>query len=362
MIGLIDESEIYDAKIRRTEVKKLKESDKVKRILGDGAKTVLEEYKTSEEFIFDTLYINDGFMFDELVIGSKMNKGIKHDFIHMSLFVSDMEGDRHNLKPLNKAEYEARCCKVKEYIDKEFGLDLNLDNKKFKLLALNRTFKLDTDIEEYWELFELIWLIAPAKYTKKDFVLGGNDEIIGVYLENGLIKIKIYDKSRQLKFEKNIEIEEGYMRVEVVLKDVRKIKEVFGTTLVSEITDEQMETFFNYILMEDIFSKIDEYIESSKKQLYKIAKDEKKRNKLNWTRNFFLKSTSSGIKYKKRGKATKIDLLFDVEQSLEIIKIETGSNYKKRLKTLQKDIDDMETKKNNLSNYREVKIKVFGLN
>ena len=32
MIGLIDESEIYDAKIRRTEVKKLKESDKVKRI------------------------------------------------------------------------------------------------------------------------------------------------------------------------------------------------------------------------------------------------------------------------------------------------------------------------------------------
>lgn len=362
MIGLIDETEIYDAKIRKTKVEKLKHS-KVKRILGDGEKTVLKDYKTDEEYIFDTLKIEDKYMFEELTIGSKLldkKKRIKHEFIHMSLFVSDAEEEGHNLKPLTKAEYEARCDKVRDYIDENYGLNLNLDNKKFKLLALNRTFKLDADIEEYWELFELIQLIAPAKYTSKGFILGGNNEVIGVYLENGQIKIKIYDKSRQLKYEKNIEVEAGYMRVEVVLKDVRKIKEVFGTTLVSEITDEQMEVFFKYIVMEDIFRKIDDYIENANKQLKKIATAEKKRNKLNWTRNFFLKSWS--VKYKKRGKATRIDLLFDIEQLLEIIKEETGPNFKKRLKTLQNDIDDIDSKKNNLSYYREVKIKVFGLN
>lgn len=48
-------------------------------------------------------------MFEELTIGSKLldkKNRIRHEFIHMSLFVSDMEGEGHNLKPLSKSEYE----------------------------------------------------------------------------------------------------------------------------------------------------------------------------------------------------------------------------------------------------------------
>lgn len=358
MQGLIDETEIYNGKIRKVKVQKLKENKKVKRLLGDGMKTTLEDYETKEEFSFDTLQIEDKYMFDSLSIGSKSNNGMKHEYIHINLFVSDLEEGGHNLKPLNKAEYEARCEKVRDYIEKEFGVDLNLSEKKFRLLALNKTFKIDYEVDEYWELFELIWLIAPKKYSQKGFILGGDNETIGVYLENGLIKIKIYDKTRQLKKEKGIELEDEYMRVEVVIKDVRKIKEVFGTSLVSEITDEQMDIFFKYIVLEDIFSKIDDYIGQANKQLKKMASEEKKRNKLNWTRNFFLKSVGA-IKYKKRGKATKIDLVFDIEQSLEIIKAETKTNYSKRLKTLAKDIDELDGKKNNLARYYEIKEKLF---
>ena len=97
----------------------------------------------------------------------------------------------------------------------------------------------------------------------------------------------------------------------------------------------------------------------SKKQLQKIAREEKKRNKLNWTRNFFLKSGNGGIKYKKRGKPTKVDLMFDIEQCLEIIKEETKNNYKKRLRTLEKDIEDLDGKKNNLARLDEIKNKTL---
>lgn len=359
MRGLIDETEIYNSKIRKVEIKKLQENEKVRRYVGVGIKTYLEDYVTGEEVAFDTLEIEDKYMFDTLQIGSKSNGGFKHEFLHISMFVSDLEAEGHNLKPLNKAEYEARCEKVRNYIEKEYGLDLNLDEKKFKLLALNKTFEVEDEIEEYWELFELIWLLAPGKYKSKGFILGGNNEIIGVYLENGLIKVKIYNKTRQLKIEKGIELDKEYMRAEVVLKDVRKIKEIFGTTLVSDISDEQMEEFYELIMKEDIFEKVEEYLQGANKQLQKIAKEEKKRNKLNWTRNFFLKAGQGGVKYKKRSKATKIDLLFDIEQCLEIIKIETKSNYKKRLKTLEKDIKDLDGKKNNLVKYHEIKNKIL---
>lgn len=359
MRGLIDETEIYNGKIRKVDLEKLLHNEKVKRHIGTGNKIYLEDYTTGKEVGFDMINISDKYMFDTLQIGSKVNKEFIHEYLHISMFVSDLEVKGHNLEPLTKAEYEKRCNEVEKYIKKEYGLTLNLKEKKFKLLALNKTFELEQEINEYWELFELIWLLAPAKYKTKDFMVDGANEIIGVYLENGLVKIKIYDKTRQLKDEKGIRLDRQYMRIEVVLKEIKKIKEVFGTTLVSDITDKQLEQCFNSIIQEDIFNKIDEYLAESKKQLRKIAKEEKKRNKLNWTRNFLLKAGNRGIKYKKRGKATKIDLLFDIEQSLEVIKEETKSNYKKRLKTLEKDINDFNGKKNNLARYNEIKQKTL---
>lgn len=359
MRGLIDETEIYNGKVRRVDLEKLLHHEKVKRHIGTGNKIYLEDCKTGKEVAFDMISIEDKYMFNGLQMGSKTSKGFVHEFLHISMFVSDLEVEGHNLEPLTKSQYESRCNEVQRYIEEEYGLALNLKEKKFKLLALNKTFELEREINEYWELFELIWLLAPAKYKAKGFMVGGANEVIGIYLENGLVKIKIYDKTRQLKNEKGIELDRQYMRIEIVLKDVRKIKDVFGTTLVSDITDKQLEEYYNSVLQEDIFGKIEEYLIESKKQLQKIAREEKKRNKLNWTRNFFLKSGNGGIKYKKRGKPTKVDLMFDIEQCLEIIKEETKNNYKKRLRTLEKDIEDLDGKKNNLARLDEIKNKTL---
>lgn len=359
MRGLIDETELYNVKIRKVDLEKLLNNEKVKRHIGIGNKVYLKDYVTGKEVGFDLLNISDKYMFDALQIGSKINKDFIHEYVHMSMFVSDLEAKGHNLKPLTKAEYESKCCKVESYIEEEYGLTLNLKEKKFKLLALNKTFELEREIDEYWELFQLIHLLVPAKYKNKAFVLGGNNEIIGVYFENGVTRVKIYDKTKQLKDEKGIELDRRYMRIEVVLKEDKKIKKVIGTNLVSSITDEQLEQGFNSIIQEDVFNKIDDYLIESQKQIQKIARQEKKRNKLNWTRNFFLKAGHGGLKYEKRGKPTEIDLLFDIEQCLEIIKKETKSNYKKRLRTLEQDIDDIKGKKNNLARYDEIKRKTF---
>ena len=108
------------------------------------------------------------------------------------------------------------------------------------------------------------------------------------------------------------------------------------------------------MVTEDIFNRIDEYLIKANKELKKELKIEKKAEPKKYPKSFL--KGACGLKYKKTG----LDLVFDIEQVLELLKNDV-SRWDRTYKTLVKEIDKREHKKNNLARYNEIKFKIIDL-
>lgn len=347
----VDRHTLGGMKISTVDLKKLKANDKVK-FYNDGATVTLKDSKTSEEIVFSTMVINDNEYFKSLVVGCKLNDGFKVEYVHLDVFVS--EPGTCNLIPLDSEALLSKHERLKKYIFEEYGVLLKYEEAHYNFLEINNTVELDYESEEYRKVLKLMSIIAPKKYKSRNLWTDENNEVRGVFLENNSVKIKIYNKTKQLQEEYKITLAKTYLRVELVLKDTRKIKEVFGTTLIKEITHEQMEEYYVDTINSDIFEKIDKYIKSSNRQLKKIAKEEQEKDVRKWTRSFLLRACSNEID-------KDLELVFDIEQCLELIKAKTGKNYKRTLKRLENDIEEKAHKKNNLARYDEIKNKILSI-
>lgn len=347
----VDRHTIGGVKISTVDLKKLLANEKVK-IYRDGETTFLKDSKTYEELVFSTLVVNDNEYFKSLVIGCKINEGFKVDYVHLDIFIS--EPNSCNLVPLNEKELLDKHARLKEYIWNEYGILIKYEDAHYNFLEINNTVELEYDSLEYRKVLKLMSIIAPKRYKSRNLWTDENNEVRGVFLENNSMKIKIYNKSKQLHEEYKITLAKTYLRVEIVLKDSRKIKEVFGTTLVKEITEQKMIEYYLKTVNADIFEKIDKYIKSCDKELKKVAKEEQEKDMRKWTRSFLLRACSNELD-------TDLELVFDIEQCLEIIKKKTGKNYKRTLKRLEKDMLEKEHKKNNLARYNEIKAKILDI-
>lgn len=348
----VDRHTIGGVKISTVDLKKLLANEKVK-LYKDGETIVLKDTKTYEELIFSTLVINDNEYFKSLVIGCKINEGFKVEYVHLDVFVS--EPNVCNLVPLSEKELLDKHERLKEYIWNEYGILIKYEDAHYNFLEINNTVELEYDSLEYQKVLKLMSIIAPKRYKSRNLWTDENNEVRGVFLENNSMKIKIYNKSKQLEEEYKITLAKTYLRVEIVLKDSRKIKEVFGTTLIKEITEQKMIEYYLKTVNADIFEKIDKYIKSCDKELKKVAKEEQEKDMRKWTRSFLLRACSNELD-------RDLELVFDIEQCLEIIKKKTGKNYKRTLKRLEKDIAEKEHKKNNLVRYNEIKAKILDIN
>lgn len=348
----VDRHTIGGVKISTVDLKKLLANEKVK-VYKDGETIVLKDTKTYEELIFSTLVINDNEYFKSLVIGCKINEGFKVEYVHLDVFVS--EPNVCNLVPLNEKELLDKHERLKEYIWNEYGILIKYEDAHYNFLEINNTVELEYDSLEYQKVLKLMSIIAPKRYKSRNLWTDENNEVRGVFLENNSMKIKIYNKSKQLEEEYKITLAKTYLRVEIVLKDSRKIKEVFGTTLIKEITEQKMIEYYLKTVNADIFEKIDKYIKSCDKELKKVAKEEQEKDMRKWTRSFLLRACSNELD-------RDLELVFDIEQCLEIIKKKTGKNYKRTLRRLEKDIAEKEHKKNNLVRYNEIKTKILDIN
>ena len=348
----VDRHMLGGIKISTVDLEKILANEKIK-IYKDGETIVLKDSKTQEELIFSTLVINDNEYFKSLVIGCKMNEGFKVEYVHLDVFISEPNGC--NLVPLNMEQLMDKHERLKDYIFDEYGILIKYEDSYYNFLELNNTVELDHDSLEYQKVLKLMSIIAPKRYKSRNLWTDENNEVRGVFLENNSMKIKIYNKSKQLLEEYNITLAKTYLRVEIVLKDSRKIKEVFGTTSVKEITEEKMKEYYLKVINADIFEKIEKYIKSSNRELKKLAKEEQEKDMRKWTRSFLLRACGNELD-------RDLELVFDIEQCLEIIKKKTGKNYKRTLKRLENDINEKEHKKNNLDRYAEIKSKLFELN
>jgi hypothetical protein len=324
-----------------------------------GDTMTLYDENTGEEIKFSSITITKDERFRSLSFGCKTVKsGPNVEYVKLDVFVSEPGG--HNLVPLSKSEMMLKHDTLMIYIKEKYGLNIDNSEAKYNFIEINNTIEVDYELKEYHYVFELIHDIAPARYKRviKEMEAKSKDlqnEIRSIVYENGSMKIKIYNKTKQLEQELKIIIEKRCVRIEVCLKDAKKVKAVFGTNYVSEISDEMLKEYYLKVVTEDIFNRIDEYIKKANKELKKELKIEKKAEPKKYPK-LYLKGVC-GLKYKKTG----LDLVFDIEQVLEILKNDV-SRWDRTYKTLVNEVDKRPHKKNNLARYNEIKQKTLDLN
>ena len=336
---------------RQHDFEKLFSHDNVK-INTKGEKMTMYDENTGEIFEFQCITINKDERFETLHIGvKKVGNGLNKEYVALNVFVEDDEGTG-NLKPLSQKEVMEGQKEIVEYIRKKYGLNLYCNSVKYTFMEINKTIELKEDVERYGNVLEYITLVAPKKYRRKTKDTDGKNEINLIALQNNSVKIKIYNKTKQLKEYKGIEVEKYYMRIEVCLKDSKKIKSAFGTTEVSEITDNMMLEYYMKTVKVDLFDRLESQIEKSKVELKKELKFQKKEDSKKYPQLFLIGACS--LNYKD----SKIPLVLDFEQVLDLLKNDVA-RWDRTYKTLIKEMEKRPYKQGNLDRYAEIKSKIF---
>lgn len=322
-----------------------------------GEMSVIEDINRNE-LKYSTIIIQPkNKMFKKLTIGSKVDKEFKKDYIVLELSVAEVGG--HNLKPITLEEYRLKLEKIRQYILEEYKILLSFKEATFRTLEINNTIKLVYEVKEYKKILSMIADFAPKRYEQALYK-NGKRLITGIVLFNKSNEYKLYDKTEQIEKVYKIKIDGNYLRIEISLLNPKKIKDVFGTTKIHEITEEQLKEYYLKMIEKDLFKTFDKYIKDSNKELLKIAKEEQEKDIKKWVRMFFLRSFK--LKYEVKNNEADFDLLFDSQQALDIIKKYTKRNYARAYRNIKVDDEEALYKKNNLAKYNEIKSKLCELN
>ena len=354
----VDAHTLSNLKLRYIDFKKLKSKDNVKRVFQGDVLVEVVDKETGEIETFSYISITEegkNRKIGKLMIGAKkMGEGCSNrEYIILDIFVGDEKGD--NTKPLTLKELEQRYIEILDYIDNEYGIRLTMKEAKYNYLEINKTFSVDRSYREYQGFLQLLPVLQHHRFRKNPITSNNKKDnlIDAVVFESGVMRIKVYNKTRQIKEFKEIEKadETLYLRFEVCLCTSDKIKEVFGTNRIDDITMEMLEEYFKKIMQEDIFDRFNSFIEVSNKAIVKEAKSLKKGNARTWTRDL-ISNTDTKMYFGKK----EVDIIFDMEQVMDYLKANMRSdNYKNTIKRCKSIIDKKEHKKNNLLVVQEIK-------
>lgn len=348
----IDKHNMGSFTLSRThDFEKLFSNENVK-INTHGDKMALYDENTGEKVEFQCITISADERFDTLHIGLKrVREGVYKEYTTLNVFIENDEGTG-NLVPMKQSEVIEKQKELLEYIREKYGLNLESKGSKYTYLEANKTVEMNEDVDEYYYVLEYMRLVAPGKYKRKQGNEDGKNELCLIALENNSVKLKMYNKTKQLKDFKGIEVSKPYLRVELCLKDSRKINSAFGTTCVEEITDEMIWAYFEKVITMDLFNRLEKQLVKSKVELKKELKSLKKEDMKKYPKMFVMGVCS--LMYKD----TKIPLILDVEQAYEILK-EDVSRWDRTYKTVVKEADKRPHKQKNLIRYDEIKRKIL---
>ena len=344
----IDKTKIKNFTIELMDMDRLLSNDNVifqERARGMAVATIDGEIKH-----IDSLIISDGHIFNKLSVGVKLNKGTPLAYAHVDIHIA--ENSDNNLKPLKISEYRNRLTRLKSYLEDRYGLYINLDQAKFEKLEINVTSKMDRDFIEYEFLLEQMVYLVPKRYEVSPY-LDDDREAKQYDFFNDSTEAKIYDKTRQLEEKFKISMEEQDMRIEYTLNKAEKIKNCLGSALISEVTDEAIESYLKAQIYKDLIKPIETHITKANKELLQMANDLKKADSRKWAKLFVYKAIAQKMN-KKNGR---LALVIDSEQIEQTIKKVSGKNSGRTIARIQSEFAEHPYLNDNLVKLQEIKDK-----
>lgn len=258
------------------------------------------KYYTKNGEAFTSLSIKDDF-FGKLKAGVNYGTG----GLYSSLAASVKDGFCSNLICNTVDDYKRQISDTKDYLIGKYGIYADFENAVVNSIEINRTFPINNSITDYKRPIELIAWNIPGKKRmnlvqdfKRKTENGFKTETFVItsrkIQKNKCEKTKkskryeelvFYDKTKQL--EKIIFLSEIYMRVEIRITGSAKIKKMIGTNRFYEITDQNINDFFNSEIKELIIAPYAAWKEKRDKNLLKLLKSQRN-EKHDWVVNTLL--------------------------------------------------------------------------
>ena len=324
-IGL-DRMVISNFRIRSLNRTKLTHHDNVTFDIGDAHGYLLEDGTC-----FTHLKINDNKLFGSLIAGTHRTRSVKRDYSKMDITIGNSKTG--NLQNLSVAEYKARIRTIFSYIYEEYGLLIDTSPTTISTLEINCTFEIDTCFSEYHRPLRLLMFLLPGYYKKiievsKKDTLSLSLESETFYRGNSSMQIKIYDKKRQLQDTQGYRYDGNILRIEFVLKTAQKIKEVFGSNSLCNLSDEIVNEYYIHQFRKLFENKYQKWKKDNGKQLRQKILEHKKENPIYWQRTLL-------NELRNYEQTKQIPILLEISDLLVQVKsLDTTGHYKRIEKSI----------------------------
>lgn len=289
-------------------------------------------YRMSNGKGFRFLKIKDNQCFGTLIAGSRQIGCCRRDYTRIDLFIQN--GPQGNLQNSSVTAYKHRFLDVLQYILYEYGIEINPQLTKLNTLEINCNIALDEEFYKYHRPLRLIMCILPKQYRNKLAEYSRIEDNASIKSEtffrgNASIELKIYDKKEHLRQKTGISPPDNLMRIEFVLKKSAKIKTVFGSNYLADLTDTKINEFFMKQFSKVIENRYRRWQIDNEKDLSARVKMHKDQNPRYWKSN--LLNECADIEQK-----NKIPVLLDVSDLYPIIKAQDkNGHYRRELQTFQ---------------------------
>lgn len=326
-IGL-DRMVISNFRIRSLDRKKLICHDNVTYDAGNEHGYLLEDGTC-----FSHLKIKDNRLFGSLLAGTHRTCSVKRDYSKMDITIGDTQ--TWNLQNMSVDEYKKHIKTIFSYIYEEYGLLIDDSYTTISTLEINCTFEIDACFSEYHRSLRLLMFLLPDYYKKiievcKKDISNLSLESETFYRGNNSMQIKIYDKKRQLQNTHGYLYGGNIMRIEFVLKTAQKIREVFGSNSLSNLSDTIVNEYYIRQFRKLFGNKYQKWKKDNGKYLRQKILEHKRQNPSHWQRTLL-------NELRNHEQTNQIPILLDINDLLVQVKLlDTTGHYKRVEKSILK--------------------------
>lgn len=284
---------------------------------------------------FRQLKIKQDDKIDLLSAGTVKTGKIWHTYCNLHTSVHHVGG---NLACNTVQDYQKQVNDIQTALRGKYGIKMDTIFATVKQIEINRTIRLDDDFKWYHRVLQLIMFNLPYPFAKQmDFRKKAAGEIqCDTYYattkktakSKKYQELKIYNKSKQLQFI----VGEKWMRVELKIVGASKVKKELGTNDLSQLTDGQINDYFDKMMQKLIVQPYRKWQQSQKKEIKKIMLEQREINLKRWQIGTLTRILDTEIE-------KQCPVALDVEQILEVVP-ELKDVPVKYIKAIQQNMDD----------------------
>ena len=250
---------------------------------------------------FNKLEIRDGY--EELPAKPPFKEfffGLSHydyQYCRLELLVDHNDG-RHNLFGNSVDEVREQVRQCEEYLDK-LGITVDFSDVKIEELELNRTSQMICGLRFSDPAFQVLgnrafYVIPGKRRMNKNSIYKKRRSDPLTFMASSVgakgkgLTAKLYDKTAELNDKYAAGIDVPYFRYELTIKGSDKINSIFGSNMLSELTDADMDGYFVSWIKDNIEEPSKKLARQTQAKLRKNIRDLYRSNNRRWAYRLIL--------------------------------------------------------------------------